>query len=746
MKPGRHVAFFLPWLVLAVVVSAVAGTIWFTNSTLRSVEKNLPSRLLSELADLTVVAEDLAEVAMAAEACRALPDTANLQRLRQQVDVLHASLLRLRESYVFDNMVQASNFHAVVAPATTDLQIWLSEGISGYPPDSEPAMAIIYARISEAAAKARDLSHASRAAAGTILEEQRSRLDRFLYGVNTLFVATLLVTLAMLLLMVREFRSRRREWAHLTALSLAQNSLRESEELYRRLLASIPDAVVRTDLEGTILFANEKVMELSGYRREEVVGRNMFHFVAPEDRQLAIDNTARMVAGPLGPKEYRLLMPDGSSKYFEVNGDLLRTAEGTPYGIVHVCRDITERQRLVSERRRLEERLHRAEKMEAMGTMAGGIAHDLNNVLGVLVGYSELLLLEMAADSPQRQKVAAILKAGQRAAAIIQDLLTLARRGVAVNEVVNLNRVVEETMASLEFQKLAASRPGITFSCRLDERLLNVKGSPVHLGKSLINLLYNAVEAIAGSGHIAIVTENRHLDTPLAGYDRVVPGDYVLVSVEDSGHGIPEKDLRQIFEPFYTKKVMGRSGTGLGLAVVWATARDHGGYIDVVSEEGKGSRFRLYLPATREALPTVDRHTRPEQNLGRGERVLVIDDVVEQRELAASILTRLGYRVEAVASGEAAVATIAAGEEYDLLVLDMIMEPGIDGRETYQRILACRPGQRAIIVSGFSETDNVRRVQALGATTYLRKPYLLETLAEAVRTEIDRPRSPSVAA
>jgi CheY-like chemotaxis protein len=218
-------------------------------------------------------------------------------------------------------------------------------------------------------------------------------------------------------------------------------------------------------------------------------------------------------------------------------------------------------------------------------------------------------------------------------------------------------------------------------------------------------------------------------------------GDYVVLRVSDNGRGISAADIKKIFEPFYTKKVMGRSGTGLGLAVVWGTVKDHDGYIDAQSEDGKGSTFTIYLPATREELTGDKQRTSPEHYTGGGETILVVDDVKEQREVAGSMLTRLGYKVEAVSSGEEAIAYLKAGKA-DVIVLDMIMDPGMDGLETYRRVLAVDPKQKAIIVSGFSETDRVKKALELGAGAYVRKPYLLERIGLAIKGELAKVEAP----
>ncbi|HUH65073.1 MAG TPA: ATP-binding protein, partial [Syntrophales bacterium] len=401
--------------------------------------------------------------------------------------------------------------------------------------------------------------------------------------------------------------------------------------------------------------------------------------------------------------------------------------------------DITDRVQAEKQRSVLEERLQRAEKMEALGTLAGGVAHDLNNVLGIVVGYSELLLEKVEQASPVRPHVTNIMKGGQRAAAIVQDLLTLARRGVHTGVVINLNNIVADFQKSPEFQKILSFHPGVEMKTSIEEGLLNIMGSPVHLEKTLMNLVSNAVEAMPNGGRLTIATCNQYLDRPIQGYDAVKEGDYVVLSISDTGEGIAAADLKRIFEPFYTKKVMGRSGTGLGLAVVWGTVKDHEGYIDVTSEEGKGSTFILYFPVTREALVADQRTIVPEAYAGRGESILVVDDIEEQRELATTMLVRLGYHVAAVASGEEAVLYISK-IPVDLVVLDMIMDPGIDGLTTYQRIIEINPKQKAIIVSGFSETDRVKKAQALGAGAYVRKPYVLEKIGLAIRHELERMR------
>ena len=266
---------------------------------------------------------------------------------------------------------------------------------------------------------------------------------------------------------------------------------------------------------------------------------------------------------------------------------------------------------------------------------------------------------------------------------------------------------------------------------------MNTLGSPVHLTKSIMNLVTNAAEAMAEGGTVRISTHNAYIDRPIGGYDNVEAGDYVVVTVADTGVGISPEDKERIFEPFYTKKIMGTSGTGLGMAVVWGTIKDHHGYVDVQSTPGEGTKFILYFPATRAQRQPAKAAEDLGRYQGHGEFVLIVDDVREQREIATQILQQLGYRVSSVSSGEEAVEYLQHHSP-DLVLLDMIMDPGMDGLETYKKIHELRPIQKTILVSGFSETERVREAQELGAGEYVRKPYLIETIAVAVRKALDQ--------
>jgi ligand-binding sensor domain-containing protein/signal transduction histidine kinase/CheY-like chemotaxis protein len=381
--------------------------------------------------------------------------------------------------------------------------------------------------------------------------------------------------------------------------------------------------------------------------------------------------------------------------------------------------------------------LLQAQKMEAIGTLAGGVAHDLNNVLAGIVSYPELLMLKIPQDSTLYKYADTIKRSGEKAAAIVQDLLTLARRGVDNTEVVNLNSVVSEFLKSPELKKILSYHPNVRIETWLDDHLHNILGSPVHLSKSLMNLVSNAAEAMPDGGAISITTKNTSISKSINRPFDIEPGEYVLWEVSDTGIGIAPEDIEKIFEPFYTKKKMGKSGTGLGMAVVWATVNDHTGSIFVTSTPGKGSLFSLYFPISLKEKSHDVAVTSLQELIGNGETILVVDDVKEQREAAVLMLGQLGYNIEAVSSGEEAIDYVKE-TPVDLLVLDMIMNPGLGGLETYRQISQMIPGQKAIIVSGFSDNVEVKECQRLGAGAYIKKPFSINQLGQAVKKELHK--------
>jgi two-component system cell cycle sensor histidine kinase/response regulator CckA len=517
----------------------------------------------------------------------------------------------------------------------------------------------------------------------------------------------------------------------------AEEALRDSEEKFRSIFRAERDAIMVFDDETyRFIEANDATFDLYGYTKVEFLKLTPVDISAePEETYKAV----KKIVAHLPIDEYDLLerkhkRKDGTIFLAEISTSSFIL--GGRNMICYIVRDVTKRVRAKEALRESEEKLARSKKMESLGLLAGGVAHDLNNVLAGLVSYPELLLLDLPENSKLREPIETMQESGHRAAAIVQDMLTVARGVTATKEPLNLNDLVSDYLNSPEFNKLKQFHPTVTIKINLNSNLLNITGSHVHIRKVIMNLVSNASEAIEGSGNVIISTMNRYIDRPLRGYDDVSIGEYAVLAVSDDGPGISSGDFERIFDPFFTKKVMGRSGTGLGLTVVWNVVQDHEGYIDVKSHDN-GTTFELYFPITSDEISDKALSISNKDYKGEGEMILVVDDVESQRIISCKMLDSLGYKTKAVSSGEEAVEYLKENT-VDLILLDMIMDSGINGRETYERIIKINPNQKAIITSGFAETDDVKKAQKLGAGQYIKKPLALEMIGIAVRDELKK--------
>jgi CheY-like chemotaxis protein len=352
-----------------------------------------------------------------------------------------------------------------------------------------------------------------------------------------------------------------------------------------------------------------------------------------------------------------------------------------------------------------------------------------------IVSYPDTLLLELDDDSSLRKPLLEIQKAGQKAAEIVQDLTALTRRGIGLRKPIDLNDIIQDYLESPEYAKLMSYHQNLSLKTNLDKGLLSLKGSPIHIRKTIMNLVSNAAEAQLAGGEITISTYNKSFCLSEKKNEQIREGDFVALEISDKGCGIAEEDMERIFEPFYSKKIMGRGGSGLGMAVVWATIQDHHGFIDIESKLDEGTIFHLYFPGTRECATKERDLIHVKEYMGKGQVVLIVDDDREQREIATGILEKLNYRTLRAASGDEAVEYIRTVSP-DIMLLDMIMDPGIDGLETFKRVIEINPKQKAIIVTGFAETDRIKETQRLGAGQLVKKPYTIETIGLAIKNEL----------
>jgi len=517
----------------------------------------------------------------------------------------------------------------------------------------------------------------------------------------------------------------------------AEKSLKETHNTFLTVLDSIDATIYVADLKThEVLFMNRYMREAFG---GEVTDSRCWEVFSGALGPVPHDTMGRLLdenGNATGVQVWETQNP--STQRWYINHDRVITWMDGRKVFLQIATDVTQLKMIEKERMEAEAKLHRAQKMESLGLLAGGVAHDLNNILSGIVSYPELLLLDLPETNPLRKPLAVIKKSGEKATAIVQDLLHLARRSVVTTEIVNLNTIVSDYVGSPEYTALRQQHSGcrLDVSCQTD--LMNIVGVRTQLAKSIMNLVSNAFEAMPEGGVVTLSTRNEYIDSKMSGFENIAEDEYVLLSITDSGMGISPEDTERIFEPFFTKKVLGSSGTGLGMAVVWGVVKDHKGFIDVKSTLGAGTTFRLFFPASRQALPERVASTSFDAFQGQGQSVLVVDDVEDQRMIACGILRKLGYAAAAVANGEEALSYLQ-GRAVDLLVIDMIMEPGMNGLETFKALQKIRPHQKAIIASGFAETDDVTAVKQLGVSAYVRKPYSIEQFGQAIKEALLQP-------
>ncbi|MFC1554294.1 PAS domain S-box protein, partial [candidate division KSB1 bacterium] len=518
----------------------------------------------------------------------------------------------------------------------------------------------------------------------------------------------------------------------------AERALTESEEQYRELVEKAGISISVNDQNGNLTYINEKFADLLGYKIDELLGKSIATLIYQEDTKFVLNYSNQRIEGEAVPSryEFRGLKKNGEVIFLEVDASVIKE-ENEIIGTRAYLWDITERKRSEVERKKLEEQFLQAQKMESMGKLAGAVAHDLNHILTGLVTYPDLILLDMKKSDPLQKKIKAIKKSGQRAANIVEDLLNIARGGVHSEEITNINSVIKDCIASPEINQIIKTNPKISIDSNLEKTIKNVTLSKVQIIKVLYNLINNAGEAMPDGGRILVTTSNKQLKKEIRGYEIILPDKYVTLSVSDTGTGISEDDLPKIFEPYFTKKVMGRSGSGIGLSVVWNIIKEHDGFIDVKSEPGTGTIFNVYLPVAKGKKKTKKKVRKIKDIIGSKEIVVIVDDDRNMRDSGEKILEILNYTPVSFSKGEDAIKYME-NNKIDIVLLDMLLGSGLDGLQTYKEMIKIVPDQKALIVSGFSASKRIKETQKLGAGKFIKKPFTIEELGSAIYEELKK--------
>jgi len=844
MKQPRSFFQILPWSGMVLVIVAVITAVILTNTTLRSVEKHLPNTLLTELRDLALVLEDLAEVVSAAEITKADPNLKNFTQLRNKVNTVYDGIVALRNTYVFDNLIHASAFHAVVASAIADLRIWLSEGVSGYGPETETTINIVLSRISAAYQKARAQYYDSQITVQAMLNDQRNQLDQLLFNVNMLFLVTLIITVIMIFLLIRQHILQRREAKAQVDRRRAEKSLRESEQRFRQLSEASFEAVVIHD-NGVIIEANDQYYKMFGYLPDELAGVDSISLTATKESADLIRKHIK--AGDLGPYDAIGIKKDGSHFPMEIRGKTTQFSDKTVR--MSSIRDLTNRKKYedalrnseeqlksfinsnpnpvvvynsqghplflnpaftkvfgwtmeelkgqkipfvpsdqmlittekiqqlfqthktisfntrrltkngdirdvlisaseikgaekeatgmvvnlvdITEAKELESKFQAVQRIESLGILAGGIAHDFNNILASIIGYTELALDKAKNGSQQREHLQEVLVASNRATELVKQILTFSRQANQEEKPVQAKLIVKEAL-----KLLRASIPStIAIEQKIQSNAL-LMGDATQIHQVVMNLCTNASHSMRDKGGILTVNlSDVELDSEFISiHSDLSSGSYIMLTITDTGHGMPPEILEKIFDPFFTTKEKGE-GTGMGLSVVHGIVHSHGGTIYAYSEPEKGSTFKVFFPAIESLLTSGEKI---DILIPTGtERILFIDDEPAIVKMGRQILESIGYEVVTRTSSiEALEYFKARPNNFDLVVTDMTM-PKMTGEVLAGELMKIRPNIPVILCTGFSARIDEKKAMSMGIRAFVSKPILKRDIAVTIRKVLD---------
>jgi PAS domain S-box-containing protein len=507
-----------------------------------------------------------------------------------------------------------------------------------------------------------------------------------------------------------------------------ENALRDSEERFRRAFSQALTGMVLVSLEGDFLAVNPYICQMTGYREQELLEKNVKDITHPEDLETELEKHRDLVSGnaPMVLLEKRYIRKDGQTVWGRLSSSILKDSGGDPLYILAHVQDITEQKQVEAEKKRLEVQTQVVQRLEALGTLAGGIAHDFNNILMSIQGNVSLLKQKVTSGQTPLEKLQNIEHYIQSGARLTQQLLGFARGGKYEVKPINLKEVIEKTA-----QMFGRTRKEINIVSAFDPRVWTVNADQSQLEQVLLNLYVNASQAMPDGGSLFLQTANTVLDENYIKPYKIKPGCYVKISVTDTGSGMDALTQQRIFEPFFTTKEMGR-GTGLGLASVYGIIKNHGGYINVYSEKDVGTTFNLYFPAV-EHPAAAESNEKALTAVNGTETVLFVDDEEMIVSTGREILGELGYRVITALSGQEALDLFSDNSgKIDLVILDMIM-PNMTGKDTYLKMKALNPDVRVLLSSGYSLNDQALAIMDRGCDGFIQKPFSAIELSHKIR-------------
>ena len=512
----------------------------------------------------------------------------------------------------------------------------------------------------------------------------------------------------------------------------AEDALRKSEEKYRLLVENAQEAIFVAQ-DGKLRFANERTCELTGYRAEELVHLPFQSLIHQEDQQMVVDRHFKRMQGlsPEAVYTFRVLHRSGSVRWTELKSVAIEW-EARP-ATLNFLSDVTEKRQAEAVREKLQRQLRQAQKMEALGTLTGGVAHDFNNILSIIMGYTELVQNEIPEYHPASKGLNEIKTASLRARDVIRQLLTFSRKDEEAQSVQDLGLIIKEGMRMMH-STIPAS---IEIRESISRELPKVAANPTHMHQLIVNLCKNAADAMLEKGGVlAVNLEAVTLSEISADQDTdLAPGEYVKLTVGDTGCGISADQLERIFDPYFTTKEVDK-GTGLGLSVVLGIVKSHGGAIHVHSIQGEGTRFDIFFPVASAAADEPE-FAAPQSLPVGTERIFFLDDETSVVDLNKLRLEKLGYEVTAATDPQTALRMIREDpEQFDLVITDMTM-PKMTGDDFSREVLDIRPGMPIILCTGFSEKMSEERARSIGISRYIEKPVDMATLANTVRAVMD---------